>query len=120
VRVASGLGAIQLAATLGWMACAHFQPRILDDIGLSRLDTLLSVYVAAAGTMLGPLAGGLADLTLLHPTTHGAALALNLDCALPVAFGGSSGLRTGLTAGLYLGGVMAGTEAALLLVPGSG
>ena len=50
----------------------------------------------------------------------GAALALNLDCALPVAFGGSSGLRTGLTAGLYLGGVMAGSEAALLLVPGSG
>jgi hypothetical protein len=43
-----------------------------------------------------------------------------LDCALPVAFGGSSGLRTGLTAGLYLGGVTAGTVAALVLVPGSG
>jgi hypothetical protein len=43
-----------------------------------------------------------------------------LDCALPVAFGGSSGLRTGLTAGLYLGAVMAGTEAGLRLVPGSG
>ena len=64
MRVAFGLGAIQLAVTLGWMAYAHFQPRILDDIGLSRLDTLLSVYVAAAGTMLGPLAGGLADLTV--------------------------------------------------------
>jgi hypothetical protein len=36
-----------------------------------------------------------------------------------VAFGGSA-VRTGLTAGLYLGGVMAGTEAALLLVPRSG
>ena len=64
MRVAFGLGAIQLAVTLGWMAYAHFQPRILDDIGLSRLDTLLAVYVAAAGTMLGPLAGGLADLTV--------------------------------------------------------
>jgi hypothetical protein len=64
VRVAFGLGAIQLAVTLGWMAYAHFQPRILDDIGLNRLDTHLSVYVAAAGTMLGPLAGGLADLTV--------------------------------------------------------
>jgi hypothetical protein len=62
--VAFGLGAIQLAVTLGWIAYAHFQPRILDDIGRSRLDTLLSVYVAAAGTMLGPLAGGLADLTV--------------------------------------------------------
>src|SRR5262249_4704743 len=64
VRVALGLGAIQLAVTLGWMAYAHFQPRILDDIGLSRLDTVLSVYVAAAGAILGPLAGGLADLTV--------------------------------------------------------
>src|SRR5262249_31720357 len=64
VRGAFGLGAIQLAGALGWLAYAHFQPRILDDIGLSRLDTLLSVYVAAVGAMLGPLAGGLADLTV--------------------------------------------------------
>src|SRR5262249_11638467 len=59
VRVALYLGAIQLAVTLAWMAYAHFQPRILDDIGLNRLDTVLSVYVAAAGEMLGPLTGGL-------------------------------------------------------------
>jgi hypothetical protein len=29
-------------------------------------------------------------------------------------------MRPGLTAGLYLGGVMASAEAALLLVPGAG
>jgi len=56
--------------------------------------------------------------TLVFAAGGGVALALNLDCALPVAFGGS-GVRTDLTAGRYLGGVMAGTEAALLLVRSS-
>jgi hypothetical protein len=64
MRVALGLGAVQLAVTLGWMAYAYFQPRILADNGLARFDTLLAAYIAAAGGMLGPLAGGLADLTL--------------------------------------------------------
>ena len=84
MRVALGLGAIQLAVTLAGMAYVH------QGIGGVVLMVVLGV-----------------------------ALELNLDCALPVAFGGS-GVRTGLTAGHYLGGVMAGTEAALLLVPGSG
>jgi len=64
MRVTFGLGAVQLAVTLGWLAYAHFQPRIMDEIGLARFDALLAGYVAAAGAMLGPLAGGLADFTL--------------------------------------------------------
>src|SRR5262245_32531937 len=64
MRVALGLGAVQLAVTLGWMGYTYFQPRILAENSLERFDSLLAGYIAAGGTMLGPLAGGLADLTL--------------------------------------------------------
>src|SRR5262249_59252648 len=60
MRVALGLGAVQLAVTLGWMGYTYFQPRILAENSLERFDSLLAGYIAAGGAMLRPLAGGLA------------------------------------------------------------
>jgi hypothetical protein len=113
------------------LAIGPYAPRPLLD----AIPMLIVLWIAAMIVLQAPslaLAGDLSRPELL-PAVASMVVATMLPLAVwlwpgaaldragstLVAFGGS-GVRTGLTAGLYLGGVMPGTEAALLLVPRSG
>ena len=88
-------------------------------VAVGRTRSLLASFALVAGCALWArvVSGGASVAVLM--LVLGAALGLHFDCALPVAFAAGSDARAGLCAGLYLGGVMAGSGAALLLVPGS-
>src|SRR5262245_21957819 len=55
------LATLQVVVTLGWMAYAHFQPRLLQRFGLTAFRTPLEIYLALVGPTLAPLFGSLSD-----------------------------------------------------------
>jgi hypothetical protein len=98
-------------ATLG---IATFLSPSLGSVGAalgSGRGVIVSVAVAVACGLAAPFAASLAGAAAVA-IALGAALALHLDCALPYALGSLPLSRAGLSSGLYLGGVFAGTQLA--------
>lgn len=80
----------------------------------SRSGALGSVVVAVLCGVAAPLASSLVGAGGIA-VALGAALALHLDCALPFSLESLPASRAGLSAGLYLGGVFAGSQLAPLV-----
>jgi len=97
-----GTGAL-LAPTLAPIAVA---------VG-ARVGLVTSLLGAALCAVAAPLCGSILTAAAVG-VTMGVALALYLDCALPCAFEVLPHRRLGLSAGLYLGGVFAGSQLAAL------
>jgi hypothetical protein len=103
---ATTLGAATLLApSLGALGAAVGSPRSL----------VWSLVVAVICGSLAPLCSSIASAGAVS-VVLGAALALHLDSALPFSLGSLSLDRAGLSAGLYLGGVFAGSQLAVLAV----
>jgi hypothetical protein len=77
----------------------------------SRSGALGSVALALACGVAAPLATSFVSAGAIA-VLLGAALALHLDCALPFSLESLPANRAGLSAGLYLGGVFAGSQLA--------
>ena len=110
-RTGGGVPALFSATTLG--AATIFAASI-GPLGISlgsRRGVIGSAALAAVCAAVAPLSasllGGAAIAIVL-----GASLAVHLDCALPFALGSLPLDRAGLSAGLYLGGVFAGSQLA--------
>jgi hypothetical protein len=112
-RVEGALATPELlsAATLG---VATLLSPSLGSVGRalgSGRGAIASVAVAIASACAAPLATSFLGATAVA-FAIGAALALHLDCALPFALGSLPVARAGLSSGVYLGGVFAGTQLA--------
>jgi hypothetical protein len=114
VSLGSGDAAMSAWATATLGASSMLAPSIAPlTIAAGKGAALVfSVIVAALCALAAPLCGSLVSAAPLAMAL-GAALAIYLDCALPYAFElVPDGL--GLSAGLYLGGVFAGSQLATL------
>jgi len=79
----------------------------------SRRGALGSVALAVACAAIAPFAASVVVAGAIA-IVLGAALALHLDCALPFSLQSLPPERAGLSAGLYLGGIFAGSQLAPL------
>jgi hypothetical protein len=89
----------------------------LSGIGLTfgtRFGVLGSAAIAAACAAVAPVCTSVVAALALA-IVLGGAMAVHLDCALPFALGSLPRRRAGLSAGLYLGGVFAGSQLASLV-----
>ncbi|MBM4266450.1 MAG: hypothetical protein FJ144_07555 [Deltaproteobacteria bacterium] len=89
----------------------------LSGVGLTfgtRFGVLGSAAIAAGCAAVAPLCTSIVA-ALAVAIVLGGAMAVHLDCALPFALGSLPLRRAGLSAGLYLGGVFAGSQLASLV-----
>jgi len=115
VNVTSSQPPTELLSAMTMGASAIFAPSLapVAVAAGNRTSLIVSVIGAVLCVAAAPLCGSVLTAAAVA-VVMGAALAMHLDCALPCAFEVLPSRRCGLSAGLYLGGIFAGSQLALL------